>query len=97
MFRQAAIGISFPSVTASDPSWSSVDCITIISWKRRSLSARRNSCGPHVMVTDILTRFVDPFIKARLHKDVGNTVKKAQELPNAWYVQPTFFELILHR
>src|ERR1700719_3059354 len=46
MFRQAAIGISFPSVTASDPSRSSVDCITIIGWKRRSLSARRDSCGP---------------------------------------------------
>jgi len=60
-------------------------------------SVRRNSCGPHVMVTGILTLFVDPFIKARLHKDVGNTVKKAQELPNAWYVQQTFFELILPR
>lgn len=47
-FWQAAIGVSFPSITTSDPSRSSVGCITIIGWIRRWLSARRDFCGKQV-------------------------------------------------
>jgi hypothetical protein len=38
VFRPAAIGTGLPSVTESHQSPSSADCITIIGWKRRSLS-----------------------------------------------------------
>jgi hypothetical protein len=56
VFRPAAIGIGLPSVTASYQSRSTADCIALIGWKLRSLSAGRIYCGPQAPFYRFLLR-----------------------------------------
>ena len=54
MSRPAILGISFPLVAASDPSQCLADCITIIGWNGRLLSAAWLFCGPQLSRGDKL-------------------------------------------